>query len=66
MTARRVRSGLRTWSGPLWLSGGRALYVGPAFDTGMHAHHAVQVSIAALVANQATYMITPQKVKAKC
>ncbi len=34
------------WSGGLWFSGGRALYVGPAFNTEVHAHHAVQVCLA--------------------
>lgn len=34
------------WPGRLFLWGGRGLYLGPVFDTGVHAHHAVQVSIA--------------------
>src|SRR3989337_3001055 len=34
------------WRGRLFLWGGRGLYVGPAFATSVHAHHAVQVCIA--------------------
>jgi len=36
----------RAWRGRLYLSGARGLYVGPAFVTSVHAHHAVQVCIA--------------------
>ena len=35
----------QAWPGRLFLSLGRALYVGAAFDTGLHAHHAIQVCI---------------------
>lgn len=41
-----VHSRIEHWSGGLWFSGGRALYVGPAFNTDVHAHHAVQVCLA--------------------
>ena len=34
------------WTGRLWLGTGRALYVGPVFDTTEHAHHALQLCIA--------------------
>lgn len=33
------------WTGALWLWPGRAFYIGPAFGTTPHAHHAVQVSL---------------------
>lgn len=36
----------RGWTGRLVLSGGHALYVGPAHDTSPHVHHAVQLSFA--------------------
>lgn len=45
MTARR-RFPSRPWAGRLLVWHGRALYVGPVFDTAAHAHHAHQVSIA--------------------
>lgn len=37
---------LHVWSGRLFLWLGRALYVGPAADTAVHAHHATQVCVA--------------------
>ena len=37
---------LRSWSGRVFLGIGRALYVGPAADTGVHAHHAIQIALA--------------------
>lgn len=40
------RKGLGPWKGRVFLSVGRALYLGPAGDTTPHAHHAVQVGIA--------------------
>ena len=40
----RVR-GLDPWLGRIFLSVGRALYLGPAGDTTPHAHHALQVSV---------------------
>jgi AraC-like DNA-binding protein len=39
------RSTLGHWKGRVFLSLGRALYLGPAGDTTPHAHHALQVSI---------------------
>lgn len=36
---------LETWSGRLFLWPGRALYVGYAADTFMHAHHALQLCV---------------------
>jgi AraC family transcriptional regulator len=47
MSAKRKQGrGRRAWGGRLVLWGGRALYVGPTFDTTLHAHHAVQVCVA--------------------
>ena len=37
---------LEGWSGRVFLGIGRALYVGPAADTGVHAHHAIQIALA--------------------
>ncbi len=39
------RSGLGPWKGRVFLSVGRALYLGPAGDTSPHAHHALQVGV---------------------
>lgn len=39
------RRTLGRWEGRVFLSVGRALYLGPAGDTTPHAHHAIQVSI---------------------
>ena len=39
------RRGLGPWQGRVFLSVGRALYLGTAGDTTPHAHHALQVSI---------------------
>ena len=33
------------WPGQFFISLGRALYIGPAFDTTLHAHHAIQVCV---------------------
>lgn len=33
------------WPGQFFVDLGRALYVGPAFDTDLHAHHAIQVCV---------------------
>lgn len=35
----------RRWPGQLILRGGFGLYLGPAFETGLHAHHAVQICV---------------------
>lgn len=43
---RREGANLGLWAGRLYIWPGRALYVGEAADTAVHAHHAVQVSIA--------------------
>ena len=40
------RKGLGPWQGRIFLSVGRALYLGPAGDTTQHAHHAAQVCVA--------------------
>lgn len=34
------------WPGRFFVGLGRALYIGPAFDTTLHAHHAIQVCVA--------------------
>lgn len=39
------RGGLGPWRGRVFLTVGRALYLGPAGDTTPHAHHALQVSV---------------------
>lgn len=33
------------WPGLFFVGLGRALYIGPAFDTALHAHHAIQVCV---------------------
>lgn len=33
------------WPGRFFVDVGRALYIGPAFDTSLHAHHAIQVCV---------------------
>ncbi len=43
---RQSQRAVHAWRGRLFLWGGRGLYVGPAFATSVHAHHAVQVCIA--------------------
>jgi AraC family transcriptional regulator len=41
-----MRSSPRTrWPGRFFLDLGRALYIGPGFDTSVHAHHAIQVCV---------------------
>jgi len=35
----------RRWPGQFFVGLGRALYIGPAFDTTLHAHHAIQVCV---------------------
>lgn len=42
---RAPSASLRVWSGRLFLWPGRALYVGPAADTALHSHHAIQLCI---------------------
>jgi len=42
----RVGKDARSWNGEVVLSITRALYAGPAFDTEIHAHHAIQVAVA--------------------
>jgi AraC-like DNA-binding protein len=41
----QTRGALGPWRGRIFLSVGRAVYLGPAGDTTPHAHHALQVSI---------------------
>src|SRR5262249_57410285 len=35
----------RRWPGQFFVGLGRALYIGPAFDTTLHTHHAIQVCV---------------------
>ncbi len=45
MSRSRRRKTAPAWAGRLFLWGGRGLYLGPAFETDLHAHHAVQVCV---------------------
>ena len=38
-------SSRQRWPGRFFVDVGRALYIGPAFDTSLHAHHAIQVCV---------------------
>jgi AraC-like DNA-binding protein len=44
-TSQHERKELRGWSGRVFLGIGRALYLGPAADTAVHAHHAIQLCV---------------------
>src|SRR5262245_40119539 len=41
----KARAGRRRWPGAFVIDDGCALYVGPAFETSVHAHHAIQVCV---------------------
>src|SRR5262245_14240063 len=41
----KARAGRRRWPGAFVVADGCALYVGPAFETSVHAHHAIQVCV---------------------
>ncbi len=45
MSTATTRTGNR-WDGQIHLSIGRAVYVGPVWDTSRHAHHALQLGVA--------------------
>jgi AraC family transcriptional regulator len=41
----KARAGRRRWSGAFVVDHGCALYLGPAFETTVHAHHAIQICV---------------------